>query len=149
MGIIKIDTFSDNRISGVSNQFSRDVLTAPGKGRKNKTRMETDVRISKGTVKELAKLTGRLSSSIQAIFPANLQSRFLQMDQIKGLIIGKSYEEDIFLSDEARKELIWCGTEIDLFNGKTIITPSPDLVITSDASNLGWGLIFRKSTGGT
>ena len=49
------------------------------------------------TVRKVAKLTGRLSSSMQAIFPANLQSRFLQMDQIKGLLKGKSYEQEITL----------------------------------------------------
>jgi len=96
------------------------------------------------TVRQIARLTGRLSSSMQAIFPASLQSRFLQMDQIKGLLIGKSYEQEITLSQSARDELIWWATKIDEYNGKTIVTPSPDLVITSDASNLGWGLLFSR-----
>ncbi|CAC5393416.1 unnamed protein product [Mytilus coruscus] len=95
------------------------------------------------TVMQLTQLTGKLSSSMQAIFPANLQSRFLQMDQIKGLLKGKSYEQKIILSQTARDEIIWWVTKIEEFNGKAIITPCPDNVITSDASNLGWGLLFK------
>ena len=64
------------------------------------------------------------------------------MDQIKGLLKGKSYEQEITMSQSARDELIWWVTKIDDYNGKTIVTPSPDIVITSDASNLGWGLLF-------
>ncbi|CAC5367714.1 unnamed protein product [Mytilus coruscus] len=95
------------------------------------------------TVRQLAQLTGKLSSSMQAIFPANLQSRFLQMDHIKGLLKGKSYEQKIILSQTARDELIWWVTKIEEFNGKAMITPCPDFVITSDASDLGWGLLFK------
>ncbi|CAC5404240.1 unnamed protein product [Mytilus coruscus] len=95
------------------------------------------------TVRQLAMLTGKLSSSMQALFPSNLQSRFLQMDQIKGHLKGKSYEQEIILSQTARDELIWWVTKIEEFNGKAIITPCPGIVITSDASNLGWGLFFK------
>ncbi|CAC5420573.1 unnamed protein product [Mytilus coruscus] len=101
------------------------------------------------TLRQLAQLTGKLSSSKQAIFPANLQSRFLQMDQIKGLLKGKSYEQKIILSQTARDELIWWVTKIEEFNGKAIITPCQDIVITSGASNLGWVASFQDERGTT
>ncbi|CAC5360871.1 unnamed protein product [Mytilus coruscus] len=62
------------------------------------------------TERQLAQLTGKLSSSMQAIFQANLQSRFLQIDQINGLLKEKSYEQEIILSQTARDELIWWVT---------------------------------------
>jgi len=107
------------------------------------------LKLEKVSVRQIAKLTGKLTSSMQAILPANLQSRYLQMLQIKGILIGKSYEQEIILSQEARSERIWWASQIDNHNGKTIITPSPDFVITSDASNLGWGATFQDlKTGG-
>jgi hypothetical protein len=59
------------------------------------------------------------------------------MSQINGLLVGNSYEHKIILSKEAREKLNWWINQIDNHNGKTIISPSPDLVLSSNASNLG------------
>ena len=91
------------------------------------------------TVREVAKLTGKLVSTIQAILPANLQCRFLQMLQTKALLSGKSYESKITLTKQAKEEICWWLNQIDSSNGRTIISSTPDRVITSDASNEGWG----------
>jgi len=130
---------------------SKDMLFFLPKTKIDQIKLNCQNIFSKGrvSVREIAKLTGKLISSIQAIFPANLQCRFLQMSQIKGLLVGNSYEQKIILSKEAREELNWWINQIDNHNGKTIISPSPDLVLTSDASNLGWGTTCQgQNTGG-
>ena len=102
------------------------------------------------TVRQLAKLTGKLVSTLQAVIPANLQCRFLQMLQIKSLMLGKTYETKVDLTIEAQEELAWWINQIDQSNGRSVISPSPDIVITSDASNAGWGAVYLdKRTGGT
>ncbi|CAC5423389.1 unnamed protein product [Mytilus coruscus] len=55
------------------------------------------------TVRQLAKITGKLVSTMQAIIPANLQCRYLQLLQIKSLVEGKSSETKIQLSKGPKK----------------------------------------------
>ncbi|CAC5413118.1 unnamed protein product [Mytilus coruscus] len=101
------------------------------------------------TVRKLAKITGKLVSTMQAIIPANLQCRYLQLLQIKSLVEGKSYETKIQLSKGAQEELGWWINQIDQSNGRAIISATPDMVITTDASNKGWGAVCGNiSTGG-
>ena len=55
------------------------------------------------TVQELAQLIGRLSSSIQAVFPAHLYYRNLQQDKIAALHVNNSYESQVVLSQSSRE----------------------------------------------
>ena len=103
----------------------------------------------KVTVREVASLTGKLVSTVQAILPANLQCRYLQMLQTKSLLSGKNYESFIILTKAAKEEISWWLNQVDSSNGKTIISSTPDKVITSDASNQGWGAVcMGQRTGG-
>ena len=103
----------------------------------------------KVSVRDLAKITGKLVSTLQAIIPANLQCRFLQMLQTKSLMSGKTYESKISLTSEAREELLWWVNQIEQSNGRSIISVTPDLVLTTDASNEGWVAVCRGiRTGG-
>lgn len=98
------------------------------------------------TVRQLSKITGKLVSTMQAIIPANLQCRYLQLLQIKSLVEGKSYETKIQLSKGAPRRI---GKKIDQSNGRAIISATPDMVITTDASNKGLGAVCGIiSTGG-
>ena len=57
------------------------------------------------TVRQLAHLLGRLSSSIQAVFPAPLYYRYLQQAKIQALRMGGHYKSQVFLNQEAIEEL--------------------------------------------
>ena len=57
------------------------------------------------TVRQLAHLLGRLSSSIQAVFPALLYYRYLQQAKIQALRSGGHYESQVVLNQEAIEEL--------------------------------------------
>ena len=101
--------------------------------------------ISEKTVKvrAVAEVVGLFTSSVRAILPAPLHYRHLQMAQTKGLLVGQSYETKITLSLEALKELRWWVDNIRGWNGKAIMTPSPDMTIDTDASLSGWGAVWK------
>ena len=96
------------------------------------------------TVQEVASLVGLLNSTAEAVLPASLYLRELQMHQIKSLISNRNYHQNIILTPVCKAEIRWWIHHLHHFNGKQIITPSPDLVIESDASNLGWGAVCNS-----
>ena len=64
---------------------------------------------------------------------------------------GKSLENRITLtlSVDSWEELSWWDNQMIKWNGKTILTTEPDLIIESDASNQGWGASCQgTNTGG-
>ena len=101
------------------------------------------------SVRQLARLLGRLSASIQAVFPAPLHYRFLQRDKIAALERSQSYEAECRLSPEAKEELEWWCSHLHAWNGRALVESTPDLVIATDASLTGWGAVCDGvSTGG-
>ena len=62
---------------------------------------------------------------------------------------GQDYESTTSLSPDSREELAWWDTQMANWNGKSVLSAEPDLIIESDASKLGWGAWCRDiSTGG-
>ena len=53
------------------------------------------IREKTASVRTLAKIIGKLTSSMQAVLPAPLHYRHLQMLQLKGLLAGKSYDQGV------------------------------------------------------
>ena len=101
------------------------------------------------TVRELSKVLGLLSSSIQAVFPAPLHYRYLQ--QAKNSVLKKqnSYEALIFLNSDALEEVRWWRNNLVAWNGRALLHQSTDLTIETDASLQGWGAHCQGiSTGG-
>ena len=91
------------------------------------------------TVRQLAHLLGRLSSSIQAVFPAPLYYRYLQQAKIQALRSGGHYESQVVLNQEAIEELQWWAENLMAWNGRALAQPDPSIIIESDASREGWG----------
>jgi hypothetical protein len=91
------------------------------------------------TVRVLAQLLGQLNACAAAVLPAPLHFRQLQMLKTRALIQGQSYEAPVNLSPECREELRWWIHHLEIWNGKGMITPGPDMILTSDASKRGWG----------
>ena len=101
------------------------------------------------TVRQLAHLLGRLSSSIQAVFPAPLYYRYLQQAKIQALRSGGHYESRVVLNQEAIEELQWWAENLMAWNGRALAQPDPSIIIESDASREGWGAHCNGlSTGG-
>ncbi len=91
------------------------------------------------TVRDIVRLIGKLTASIQAIFPAPLHYRQLQSLKNKALQSKGTYDTLVSLNQACREELQWWLAHLDAWNGRAILTPPPDLVIETDASKQGWG----------
>lgn len=104
---------------------------------------------SQVSIRDLTKLLGLLSSSAVAVLPAPLQYRAIQSQQIKELSRHKNFDSKISLSEEAKEELDWWCQNLQLANGRSLVSPPPQLVISSDASKRGWGAYCKgERTGG-
>ncbi|XP_078506464.1 LOW QUALITY PROTEIN: uncharacterized protein LOC144765813 [Lissotriton helveticus] len=99
------------------------------------------------SLRQLARIVGLLSSSIQAIYPGPLHYRTLQRLKASHLRRGLTYSELISLSSEAKSELLWWIDHMEARNGSATFGSRPDLVIESDASRLGWGGQMRLPLG--
>ena len=90
-------------------------------------------------VRKISEILGLMTSSLQAIAPAPLHYRHLQMTHIRGLLVNKSYQAKVALNSECLLELRWWISQMQSWNGKSMISAGPDLTLTSDASKRGWG----------
>ena len=88
------------------------------------------------TKRQLAKLLGFLTSTIQAVFPAPLH---LQEVKNKVFSLSQGYDSPVQLSPPALEELIWWRNNLEAWNGKSLASGTPDLIIETDASRKGWG----------
>ena len=101
------------------------------------------------SVRSLARLIGRMSAASQAILPAPLFYRGLQNLKNKAFRLHQSYDAEVTLDKPARQDMHWWMSEVRAWNGRSIRTKPPDIVLESDASLLGWGaLADRTATGG-
>ena len=79
------------------------------------------------SVRELSRLIGKLTASIQAVFPAPLHYRNLQQLKHQALSRDRSFHSRIPLSIEGIDELRWWLAHLDAWNGRALLHPSPDL----------------------
>ena len=91
------------------------------------------------SIRTLSWLLGKLSSSIQAVFPAPLYYRFLLMANTMALKRTQSYESTLSLNQAAQEELLWWRDHLAAWNGRSLLRKENDLLIETNASNLGWG----------
>lgn len=87
------------------------------------------------TVRELAKVLGHLTSTIQAVFPAPLHFRHLQECKNKALGLSHTYEHPFKLTIQAKEELVWWRDNLDAWNGKALVSGSSD-AFTQDWSKV-------------
>ena len=101
------------------------------------------------SVRELARLIGKMTATLPAVFPAPLWYRELQRLKNQTYQRSQSFECMVTLSQEALLELDWWSVERNLMNEKSVITQDPDLTIETDTSMLGWGAVCQGiRTGG-
>ena len=98
----------------------------------------------------LSRLLGKLSHAAQAIPPAPLFYRNLQLCLQNALEAGsQDYSSPAKLTAAAVEELQWWQQHLAKWNGRCLLIPKPDLVIETDASNTGWGAFCQGvRTGG-
>ena len=99
-------------------------------------------------IRYVAKFIGKLVSSFPGVQFGELYYKYLERDKIYFLNLNKgNYDAEMILSDESKEEISWWSNTIEN-SFKTIKTPPTDEVITTDASNLGWGAVYKDQTSG-
>lgn len=110
--------------------------------RKGQETMSISTLVEKVSVRDLPKITGRLSYTVMTVLPAPIQQRRLQQQQITGFSMRGSYKDTIVLHKEAKMDLDWRVQNQNLNNGQYILPTTAEIVIQSDASKLGWGAVY-------
>ena len=92
---------------------------------------------------------GLLVSSLPGVQFGELHYRHLEQNKILALQINKgNYDALTSLNTKARLELHWWVTNVNTAF-KNIMQTNPDLTLTTDASNTGWGPVREgQQTGG-
>ena len=106
-----------------------------------KIQKECQALLNKGTVsgRSLAHIIGLLTSVNPAVLPGPLHYRALQ--RLKNQVLRQSGSLDILvtLDEEARKDLSFWIFDLHTQNGKLIMLPTAQVVISTDASRTGCG----------
>ena len=125
--------------------FSVDSLTQElslpsGKVKKIRTETRSLLEGRQVSIRKLSQLLGKLQAATRAVPLAPLFFRKLQRALRRGLDqSGQDYSKQLTLSTEEQEELQWWLDHLTAWNGKTIMTEKPSVVIESDASTHGWG----------
>ena len=78
----------------------------------------------KVSILQLTKLIGLLSSTAQAVLPAQLQLRLLQQIQVESLSRDPSYQHQVTLNSSMKEELLWWVQNLKLQWKMSCTTPS-------------------------
>lgn len=91
-------------------------------------------------IRDLFCLVGYYASSSCAILLAPIFYRYLDIDKTRALSLNeKNYEAYTELSYKAKQEITWWIENLEKVNGKMISYGSPNLILETDASKVGWG----------
>ena len=100
----------------------------------------------------LSRLLGKLNHAAQAIPPAPLFYRNLQLclrRSLEGTAGGRDYSTQAYLTPAASQELEWWREHLTRWNGQCLLITTPDVMIQTDASTTGWGATCKGvRTGG-
>ena len=101
------------------------------------------------TIREVAQVIGLIASSFPAVQYAHLHYSTLKSEKIHSLKVNAgNYECTMILFQMTKTELTWWIENIDMAS-RPIMFGNPDITITTDASNLGWGAVCNGTkTGG-
>ena len=69
---------------------------------------------------------------------------FLQQQQVVAVRNNPFYQSAMYLNQFPIQELQWWFNNLEICNGRLIVSPTSRTLIQSDASKKGWGYIVRK-----
>ena len=126
-------------------------LTLPEEKAKSLVTLCSDtLRSERLTLRELARVIGKLKATAPAFTHAPLQTRYLQQILVKAVSQGRPYAFQVHLDEKARLELQWWSSNITIQKGKPLSLEPPQLVISTDGAKTGgWGAECNgQGTGG-
>ena len=100
------------------------------------------------TISSVAQVIGFLVSSFPAVEYAEMHYRHLELDKISALRANKgNFDSIMSLSVQSKTELTWWVNNV-LTASKPLSHGNPDLTLTTDASNVGWGAVCGDTSTG-
>ena len=101
------------------------------------------------TIRKVARVLGLIVSTFSAVEYGPLHYRDIEMQKIKALKYSKgNFDNKMQITNSMREELTWWITNLHT-QKRHIDHSNPDLVITKDASLIGWGAVSgNESIGG-
>jgi hypothetical protein len=95
------------------------------------------------TTRLLACMLGKLNALRGAVVSAQLHLWPLH-HLLRQSLAASSWEGKVVLDDPSIEELLWWQQQMHQWSGQTIIPKRSQMVLTTDASHLGWGGWWRK-----
>lgn len=97
------------------------------------------------TQRQLAHVIGKLMALEAAVLPIRLRTR----DLLRNLNThkGDNWNQRIPIWQSARTEAQWWLSHLHEWNGRALVLPTPTVTITTDASESGWGAVFKNKHG--
>ena len=124
-----------NRVLKVYCEFPNyDFVISSRKDREDKGSMPEIIQDIKGNTSGFDKIYRNTFFNHSRSFPARLQFRFLQQQQIISLKQSQSYLTLVKLTPMAKSELLWWANNLELCNGRLVIQPQAQVLIQTDAS---------------
>ena len=135
----------ETRILGPRNKLSKhDSNIANGKSKKFDLEIQKTDGKSQTNVVGNSSLIGSLCSTAQAVMPAFLPIRYLQQQQVEYTKKQFSYHSIVHLNQNSIQELIWWVNNLEILNGKSILSPINRTIIQADASQKGcWHTVIK------
>ena len=100
------------------------------------------------TIRSVAQVIGFLISFFPAVEYAEMHYNHLELDKISALRANKgNFDSIMALSVQSKTELTWWVNNV-LTASKPISHGNPDLTLTTDASNVGWGAVCGDNSRG-
>ena len=145
-GQVSADINPDNTISRLQGGFQGDEnQTLRGEGSSNCVNLpesqKEGIHIS---VRDLARLIGKMTATLPAIFPALLWYREQQRLMNQAFQSTQSFKTPVRLNQEALLELDWWSVKRNLIDGKSISAQEANLIMETDAAMLGWGAVCQS-----
>ena len=133
----------------ILNSVSMTIRLTPEKAAGLKTTCHALLTNPSPTIRELARVVGKIVSSFPGVMYGPLHYRMLERDKILALqTTCWDFDKHMSLSPEAKSELGWWINNI--VGAHNLLTrEAPTITLTTDASKLGWGAVLgTQSTGG-
>lgn len=133
----------------ILNSVNMTITLTPEKAVKLKVACQHLLATSLPSIRELARVIGKIVSCFPGVCFGPLYYRYLERDKITALQLNRwDFDKKATLSPQAQEELSWWVNNVT--SSHNVLTrDKPSYTLTTDASMEGWGAVFgTHSTGG-
>lgn len=95
------------------------------------------------SARKIHSLTMRIKAATMAIFPAAMYTQGLMRFKNHYVRHQQDWDQARPLPQECIEELTWWNLNLEKWNGRSIMKPTPSSRVYVDASNLGWGGVVQ------